>query len=142
MIKIMQEYGETVCVVGGGLSMSNAELFFRGDTAIALSPVLPRLCGHLGSVDGGGEPSKPELAETGDESQRLLESGYHSLHSTQSKLVSCLLLWVIWTCSRRSMCLVLTKCENQPVAGMCMFFAYTTKNELTYLAYCVDQSSL
>ncbi|KAM3172514.1 hypothetical protein ACTXT7_014355 [Hymenolepis weldensis] len=46
MICIMQEYGETVCVVGSCLSIANAELFCRGDTAIALFPLLPLVCGH------------------------------------------------------------------------------------------------
>uniref|UniRef100_A0A0X3PJS2 Uncharacterized protein KIAA0195 n=1 Tax=Schistocephalus solidus TaxID=70667 RepID=A0A0X3PJS2_SCHSO len=46
MIDIMQEYGETVCVVGSCLSMANIELFFRGDTSIAFFPVLPLVCGH------------------------------------------------------------------------------------------------
>ncbi|VDN98748.1 unnamed protein product, partial [Rodentolepis nana] len=46
MICIMQEYGETVCVVGSCLSIANAELFCRGDTAIALFPLFPLVCGH------------------------------------------------------------------------------------------------
>lgn len=46
MISIMQEYGETVCVVGSCLSIANAELFCRGDTAIAVFPLLPLVCGH------------------------------------------------------------------------------------------------
>ncbi|VDD82961.1 unnamed protein product [Mesocestoides corti] len=46
MISILQEYGETVCVVGSCLSIANIELFFRGDTSIALFPLLPRVCGH------------------------------------------------------------------------------------------------
>ncbi|KAL7053248.1 hypothetical protein AAHC03_025552 [Spirometra sp. Aus1] len=46
MIGIMQEYGETVCVVGSCLSMANTELFFRGDTSVAFLPVLPLVCGH------------------------------------------------------------------------------------------------
>ena len=55
MMRIMQEYGETVCVVGSCLSMANAELFCRGDTAIALFPLLPRVCGHQQQSLGIGQ---------------------------------------------------------------------------------------
>lgn len=46
MIAIMQEYGQTVCVTGSCLSMANANLFCKGDTAIAILPVLPLVCGN------------------------------------------------------------------------------------------------
>ncbi|VEL16783.1 unnamed protein product [Protopolystoma xenopodis] len=41
----MQEYGEIVCVMGSCLSMGNMRLLSRGDTCIALRPVLSRVCG-------------------------------------------------------------------------------------------------
>ncbi|VUZ41163.1 unnamed protein product [Hymenolepis diminuta] len=66
MICIMQEYGETVCVVGSSLSIANAELFCRGDTAIALFPLLPLVCGH--DRDQGREnadPTRPLLSLAG-----------------------------------------------------------------------------
>ncbi len=47
MISILQEYGETVCVVGSCLSIANVDLFFRGDTSVALFPLLPHVCGHV-----------------------------------------------------------------------------------------------
>ncbi|KAH9280491.1 Transmembrane protein 94 [Echinococcus granulosus] len=65
MIGIMQEYGETVCVVGSCLSMTNAELFCRGDTAIALFPLLPRVCGHepIAPVVGAKELNTGDMTD-------------------------------------------------------------------------------
>ncbi|VDK80289.1 unnamed protein product [Dibothriocephalus latus] len=73
MISIMQEYDETVCVVGSCLSMANIELFFRGDTSIAFFPVLPLVCGHdpctaqnglLANAPGPESPSQTDELRT------------------------------------------------------------------------------
>ncbi|KAM7541901.1 hypothetical protein Aperf_G00000006030 [Anoplocephala perfoliata] len=69
MISIMQEYGETVCVVGSCLSIANAELFCSGDTAIAVFPLLPLVCGHGNeagkTTPAGVEPVGPLLSLAG-----------------------------------------------------------------------------
>ena len=65
----MQEYGETVCVVGSCLSMANAELFYRGDTAIALFPLLPRVCGHQSALESCVRVDESEKSEVTDCSQ-------------------------------------------------------------------------
>lgn len=66
MICIMQEYGETVCVVGSCLSIANAELFCRGDTAIALFPLLPLVCGHdRNQGRENADPTRPLLSLAG-----------------------------------------------------------------------------
>ncbi|KAK3767344.1 hypothetical protein RRG08_039160 [Elysia crispata] len=44
MIKIMQENGEIVLVVGSSLNMDNTSIFMQGDCSIAIEPMYPQLC--------------------------------------------------------------------------------------------------
>ncbi|RUS81084.1 hypothetical protein EGW08_011170, partial [Elysia chlorotica] len=44
MIKIMQENGEVVLVVGSSLNMENTSIFLQGDCSIAIEPMYPQLC--------------------------------------------------------------------------------------------------
>ncbi|KAL5967520.1 Transmembrane protein 94 [Taenia solium] len=80
MMEIMQEYGETVCVVGSCLSMANAELFCRGDTAIALFPLLPRVCGH--------EPTAPVAGTKGPNLGDITDCAKSPLLSLAGRLVA------------------------------------------------------
>ncbi|CAH8871227.1 unnamed protein product [Trichobilharzia szidati] len=41
MVKIMKEYGDTVCLVGSCYSLTNYALFLQSDVAIAVKPILP-----------------------------------------------------------------------------------------------------
>ncbi|CAH8608509.1 unnamed protein product [Heterobilharzia americana] len=41
MVRIMQEYGDTVCLVGSCYSLTNYALFMHSDVAIAVKPILP-----------------------------------------------------------------------------------------------------
>ncbi|GFR98014.1 transmembrane protein 94 [Elysia marginata] len=44
MIKIMQENGEVVLVVGSSLNVDNTSIFLQGDCSIAVEPLYPQLC--------------------------------------------------------------------------------------------------
>ncbi|CAL1531562.1 unnamed protein product [Lymnaea stagnalis] len=65
MVKIMQENGEVVLVVGSSLNMVNTPIFMQADCSIAIEPLFPQLCArhtimpHLWNED---EPSPIELA--------------------------------------------------------------------------------
>ncbi|XP_057369494.1 transmembrane protein 94-like isoform X2 [Daphnia carinata] len=44
MIKIMQEYGEVVCIVGSSASAYNCALFMQADASLAVEPLYPQVC--------------------------------------------------------------------------------------------------
>ncbi|XP_026332948.1 transmembrane protein 94 isoform X2 [Hyposmocoma kahamanoa] len=44
MIKIMQDYGEVVCVMGSAANCFNMEIFMQADASIAVEPLYPVLC--------------------------------------------------------------------------------------------------
>ena len=44
MLKIMQEYGEVVCVMGSSANFRNIEVFLQADASLAIEPRYPQLC--------------------------------------------------------------------------------------------------
>jgi hypothetical protein len=49
MIRIMQEYGEVVGVLGSSANFSNMPIFLQADTSISVEPLFPHLCTCLPS---------------------------------------------------------------------------------------------
>lgn len=47
MVKIMQDYGEVVCVMGSAANCLNMEIFMQADASIAMEPLYPVLCQKL-----------------------------------------------------------------------------------------------
>ena len=44
MLKIMQEYGEVVCVMGSSANYKNVEIFLQSHASLAIEPRYPQLC--------------------------------------------------------------------------------------------------
>ncbi len=44
MLKIMQEYGEVVCVIGSSANYRNIDAFLHSDASLAIEPRYPQLC--------------------------------------------------------------------------------------------------
>lgn len=64
MIRIFQENGEVVCVVGSSMNLENVECFSIADIAVAVDPVAARGSGGVGILSAGASLSSIPCAVT------------------------------------------------------------------------------
>lgn len=74
MIKIMQDYGEIVCVIGSASSKMNTPVFLQANASIGIAPLEPQICLSVASMENhhhSGDSAKKGLNITdtnGDDS--------------------------------------------------------------------------
>ncbi|KAG9509071.1 Transmembrane protein 94 [Fragariocoptes setiger] len=81
MIKIMQEYGEIVCVIGSSLSKVNTGLFLQANASIGIEPLEPTACMHS-TAQGRGRQRRSKRRKTLSSSRSQDKKSFKRTSST------------------------------------------------------------